>query len=79
MIFSKVLWERRLNEVCHLFALVVVACIHIAIDTGKNNFEPILFQSLLDYDVAIQYFINIYLASAVVNDLKLNEKLWSKK
>ena len=22
-------------------------CIHIAIDTGKNNFEPILFQSLL--------------------------------
>jgi len=53
--------------------------IHIVIDTGKNNFEPILFQSLLDYDVAIQYFINIYLASAVVNDLKLNEKLWSKK
>ena len=54
-------------------------CIHIVIDTGKDNFEPILFQSLLDYDVAIQYFINIYLASAVVNDLKLNEKLWGKK
>jgi hypothetical protein len=53
--------------------------IHLAIANNKNNFEASLFDSLLTYGVAIEYIINIHVASAIVHDLKLNEKLWGKK
>lgn len=53
--------------------------IYIAIDYERDLFEPSLFHSLLDYKVAMDYVKTLHLAIGVVEELKLNQKLWSKK
>jgi len=52
--------------------------IHMAIDYDKDLFEPTVFSSLLDYKVAKEYVQTLHLAIGIVQELKLNEKLWSK-
>jgi len=53
--------------------------ITLAIAYNKDLFEPTLFQSLLDYKVAMEYLDTLRLATGIVEELKLNTKLWSKK
>jgi hypothetical protein len=53
--------------------------IHIAIEYNKDLFEPSVFHSLLEYKVAMEYVQNLHLAIGVVQELKLNQKLWSKR
>lgn len=53
--------------------------IYIAIAYERDLFEPSLFHSLLDYKVAMDYVKTLHLAIGVVEELKLNQKLWSKK
>ncbi len=53
--------------------------IHMAINYDKDLFEPSIFRSLLDYKVAMDYVKNLHLAISVVQELKLNKKLWSKR
>lgn len=53
--------------------------IHMAINYDKDLFEPSIFRSLLDYKVAMEYVKNLHLAIGVVQELKLNKKLWSKR
>lgn len=52
--------------------------IYMAISYDKDLFEPSVFHSLLDYKVAMEYVNTLHLAIGVVEELNLNQKLWSK-
>lgn len=52
--------------------------IHVAIQTEKDLFEPTIFKSLLDYKQAIEYVSTLHNTLGIIEELKLNEKLWSK-
>ncbi len=53
--------------------------IYIAIDYNRDLFEPSLFRSLLDFKVVLEYARTLSLAIGVVEELKLNQKIWSKE
>jgi hypothetical protein len=53
--------------------------IYVAIDSNDDEFEPSVFHSLLDYKIAMQYVKTLHLAVGIVEELKLNQKLWSKR
>lgn len=53
--------------------------IYIAISYDKDLFEPVVFSSLLEHKTAMEYVKTLHLAIGVVKELKLNEKIWSKK
>jgi hypothetical protein len=61
-----------------LFVSFVNNHIHVAIGTGKDLFEPAVFTSLLDYAQAMEYVNALRNTIGLVEELKLNEKLWSK-
>jgi len=52
--------------------------IYMAIEYNKDLFEPSVFHSLLKYKIAMEYIETLHLAIGIVEELKLNEKLWSK-
>jgi len=52
--------------------------INIAIYYDKDLFEPAVFKSLLEYKVAMEYVDTLHMAIGIVQELKLNQKLWSK-
>ncbi len=62
----------------NLYVSFVFNHIYIAIDYGRDLFEPSVFKALLEYKVAIEYIKTLHLAIGVVEELKLNKKLWSK-
>jgi len=53
--------------------------IHIAVAYNKDLFEPSVFHSLLKYKIAMEYVKTLHLAIGIVEELKLNQKLWSKR
>lgn len=53
--------------------------IHMAIEYNKDLFEPSIFRSLLDYKIAMEYVQTLHLAIGIIDELKLNQKLWSKQ
>lgn len=53
--------------------------IYMAINYQKDLFEPSVFRSLLEYKIAMEYVQTLHLAISVVEELKLNKKLWSKR
>lgn len=53
--------------------------IYIAIPYTKPLFEPILSRSLLDFSYIKEYFEILNTMIGIVEELKLNEKLWSKR
>jgi uncharacterized protein DUF3137 len=53
--------------------------IHMAIYYDKDLFEPSIFRSLLEYKIAMEYVKTLHLAISIVDELKLNQKLWSKQ
>lgn len=52
--------------------------IMIAVHYGKDLFEPTLFRSLLSAELALSYIKTLKSSIGIVEELKLNEKLWSK-
>lgn len=52
--------------------------IFMAIEYNKDLFEPAIFNSLLEYKVAMEYIKTLHLSLGIVEELKLNQKLWSK-
>ena len=50
----------------------------IAIDYKKDLFEPTVFSSLLSIEQAMDYIRTLKSTIGIVEELKLNEKLWSK-
>ena len=53
--------------------------INLAIEYNKDLFEPSVFRSLLDYKIAMQYVQTLHLCIGIIEELKLNQKLWSKQ
>ena len=51
----------------------------MAIEYNKDLFEPSIFRSLLEYKIAMEYVQILHLAIGIVEELKLNKKLWSKR
>ncbi|MDD2829319.1 MAG: DUF3137 domain-containing protein [Sulfuricurvum sp.] len=62
-----------------LFISFVYNHIHVGIGAGKDLFEPAVFTSLLDYKQAMEYINTLRYTIGLVEELKLNEKLWSKE
>jgi len=52
--------------------------INLAIAYNKDLFEPSVFHSLLNCKIAMEYVHTLQLATGIVEELKLNTKLWSK-
>lgn len=52
--------------------------IYLALEYNKDLFEPTVFSSLLEYKLVKEYISTLQLATGIIHDLKLNEKLWSK-
>ena len=52
--------------------------LYMAIEYNKDLFEPSVFHSLLKYKIAMEYVQTLHLAIGIVEELKLNQKLWSK-
>lgn len=53
--------------------------IMIAIDYAKDLFEPTVFSSLLSVEQAMTYIRTLRSSIGIVEELKLNEHLWSKR
>jgi len=53
--------------------------IYIAIPYTKSLFEPILSRSLLEFSYIKEYFEILNTMLGIVEELKLNERLWSKR
>ncbi|WP_419769983.1 MAG: DUF3137 domain-containing protein [Candidatus Marinarcus sp.] len=70
-------FKRRLNH--PIYISFIDDYIHVAVYSNKDMFEPTVFTSLLDYEVALEYIHHLHLAMGIVYELKLNEMLWSKK
>ena len=51
---------------------------NLAIEYDKDLFEPSVFRSLLEYKVAMEYVKTLQLTIAIIEELKLNQRLWSK-
>jgi len=51
----------------------------MAIEYNKDLFEPSIFRSLLEYKIAMEYVKTLHLAIGIIEELKLNQKLWSNK
>ena len=67
--------KRSKHPLCISF---VGGSIYIAIKSNEDQFEPSIFHSLLKYKIAMEYVNTLHLATGVVQELKLNQKLWSK-
>ncbi len=52
--------------------------IFMAIEYNKDLFEPSVFRSLLEYKIAMEYVKTLHLSIGIVEELKLNQKLWSQ-
>jgi len=82
-ILSHTLMQRLLdfkNKSSHpVYISFIGDSIHMAIEYNKDLFEPSIFRSLLDYKIAMEYVQTLHLAIGIIDELKLNEKLWSKQ
>jgi hypothetical protein len=82
-ILSHTLMQRLLNFQRKLKNPVYISfigdSIHIAIEYNKDLFEASVFHSLLEYKVAMEYVQTLHLAIGIIDELKLNQKLWSKQ
>ncbi|RLA71385.1 MAG: Galanin [Epsilonproteobacteria bacterium] len=63
----------------NLYISFIGGQIYIAINNGHDHFEPTVFKSLLKYKLVMEYVNTLNLAIGIVEELKLNEKLWSKQ
>ncbi len=81
-ILSHSLMQRLLNfkkKSSHpVYISFIDSSIHMAIEYDKDLFEPSIFRSLLDYKIAMEYVQTLHLAISIIDELKLNEKLWTK-
>lgn len=52
--------------------------INIGISSTKNRFEPKLFSTVLDIEMAREFVSDLQLALGIVDDLNLNTRIWTK-
>lgn len=53
--------------------------LHMAIPTGKDMFEPPLFRTAVNPELANEYYEDLKLAIGIVDELNLNTRIWSKE
>ena len=53
--------------------------VYVALSYDKNFFEPKLFSTLLDFNVILGYYNDLALLLGIVEDLDLNDRIWSKE
>jgi hypothetical protein len=70
------LYKKRSKE--DIFVSFTSSNVNLAIAYNKDLFEPSVFSSLLKYKIAMEYVQTLHLAIGIVEELKLNTKLWSK-
>lgn len=69
-------FRKKINK--PLYLSFVDSKIFLALHYNKPLFEPILSRSLLEFDYIKDYFELLVMIVGIVNEFKLNEKLWSK-
>lgn len=52
--------------------------VNIGISSNKNRFEPKLFSTVLDLEMAREFVEDLQLALGIVDDLNLNTRIWTK-
>lgn len=57
----------------------VKSSLYIAIPYRKPLFEPRYYSSILSEDKTIEYFLDLEMAIAIVTELNLNTRIWSKQ
>jgi len=62
-----------------LYLSFVDSKMYLALHYTKPLFEPILTRSLLEFNYIKDYFELLSMIVGIVNEFKLNEKLWSKQ
>lgn len=62
-----------------LYVSFVNTQIYLALEYNKDLFEPTVFSSLLEYRLIKEYISTLQLAIGIIEELKLNERLWSKQ
>jgi len=55
------------------------SCVYIAIPYAKDLFEPRLFAKNADFEGFEEYFEDLSLALGIVEDLNLNNRIWTKR
>jgi len=68
--------RKKLNVSIHIS--FIANHMHIAVETNRDHFEPNVFTSLLDYNQTMEYLRTLHSTIGLVEELKLNENLWSK-
>lgn len=53
--------------------------LYVAIELGRNLFEPRLFRSLIDRALYREFWDDLELLTGIVEDLNLNTRIWSKR
>jgi len=53
--------------------------VNIGISSGKNRFEPKVFSTVLDIELAREFVSDLQLALGIVEDLNLNTRIWTKE
>ncbi|MDD3276584.1 MAG: DUF3137 domain-containing protein, partial [Kiritimatiellales bacterium] len=53
--------------------------VNIGISSTKNRFEPKLFSTVLDIEMAREFVDDLQLALGIVDDLNLNTRIWTKE
>jgi len=81
-ILTHTLMQRLLNykkKTKHpIYVSFIGGKIYMAIAYNNDMFEPSVFHSLLEYKIAMEYIKTLHLAVGIIEELKLNQKLWSK-
>jgi len=70
-------FKRKTGKQIYLSFVHSTVC--VAVTTGKNMFEPRIFRTLLDFDLAGEYFQDLQLATGIVDELNLNTRIWTKE
>jgi hypothetical protein len=63
----------------HLYLSFVDSQLYVAISFTKNLFEPNYFQKLTDFKTVREYFDDLHLVISIVEELNLNNRIWTKQ
>jgi hypothetical protein len=71
--------EYREKHKGHIFLSFVNSFLHVAISYNKALFEPSYFKKLTDFNLVKEFFEDIHLAVSIVEELNLNNRIWTKQ
>ncbi|TVQ92260.1 MAG: DUF3137 domain-containing protein [Bacteroidetes bacterium] len=71
--------EFREKHPNHLYISFVNSFLYIAIAYTKDLFEPSYFKKLTRFSLVQEYFEDIQLAVSIVEELNLNNRIWTKQ